>query len=132
MKRISTPLDGRRIKMSENEKQEQPLEASDIKETRELFEKLGKMKAGDLIAEFEKEFYVTAVAAINLFERISLNSSNAKKRTEAAKYLLSFFRDANFTKNLGILREIGARKKGTAPVPDQAQWKTEPPKPKKG
>jgi len=115
-----------------NEKQEQPVEADDIREVRELFERLDKMKLADLLSEFEKQFYLNACAAIELFQKVCLNSSNDKKRTEAAKYLLSFLKDPYFVKNIVLVHELRGRlSKGAGAAPDaKADWISEP-EPKK-
>jgi hypothetical protein len=113
---------------NENEKQEQqqPIgtEPEDLKFVRELFEKLDKMKLVDLLAEFEKQFYLNACAAIELFQKICLNASGEKKRTEAAKFILNLFKDANFTKNLALIGGLRGRiGKGAAAAPDaKADW----------
>jgi len=116
-----------------DEKQEQPVEPEDIREVRELFERLDKMKLADLLAEFEKQFYLNACAAVELFQKVCLNSSNDKKRVEAAKFILNLFKDANFTKNLALIGGIRGRiGKGAAEAPDnKADWISEP-EPKKG
>jgi len=111
----------------ENERPEQQTEASDIKETRELFERLGKLKLPDLLAGIEKGFYVNACGAIELFEKICLNAPSQKKRLEAAKYLLSFLKDPNFIKNMALVHELRGRlSKDAATADNKATWKTEP------
>jgi len=113
-----------------DKKQEQPVEPDDIRETRELFERLDKMKLADLLAEFEKQFYLNACAAVELFQKVCLNSSNDKKRVEAAKFILGLLKDPNLIKNLGILRGLQGRVgKGAAAAPDnKAAWISEPAK----
>ena len=117
----------------ENEKleQQQPIESepADIREVREIFEKLDKMKLPDLLAGLEKQFYVNACGAIELFEKICLNASNDKKRVEAAKYFLGFLKDPNFIKNMALVHELRGRLgKGAAGADNKATWKTEPKK----
>jgi len=102
-----------------DEKQEQPVEADDIREVRELFERLDKMKLADLLAGLEKQFYLNACAAIELFQKICLNASSDKKRVEAAKFILGLLKDQNFIKNMALIGGLRGRiGKGAAAAPD--------------
>jgi len=105
-------------------------ESGDIREIRELFEGLEKKKLPELMEGFERGFYRSGVAALELFQELCLKGSNSKKKVEAAKYFLGFFKDPNVVKNLALLRELRGRMgKDAAKTDDKATWKNEP-KPK--